>query len=172
MQAEGRGWAFRLAPEVFFADSHVLPAACPSASTIAVAIIITIGQFSHLNFTMGTPEFSGPLFERIGEGITVDHYHRIWGSYFFEHHPAHWGCMIQDHSSPFDLMQQENRRDYLLKSKLIAVTSIMFRQMNETIWISEKEKYDLKLRYKDGPLTICFILLAIPSYTHSSSWAV
>ncbi|PGG96489.1 hypothetical protein AJ80_09820 [Polytolypa hystricis UAMH7299] len=98
--------------------------------------------------------FSGPLLQLLYEGIIVEHHRRILGYRFFQHRPDHWSCMLRDHSSPFDPRQEEDRRDYLLKSEIIAITAMMYRQMNEMVWFSKEDKYRARMRYKGGLLTI------------------
>lgn len=64
--------------------------------------------------------------------------------------------MIRDHSSAFDPKQEEGRRDYLLRSEILAITSIFYRQMHEMVWLPAKDRYKAKLVYKEGLLMVCF----------------
>lgn len=69
--------------------------------------------------------------------------------------------MLRDHSSPHDSRQtKENRRDYFLKSELMGITAMMYRQMNEMVWIPKEEDYRAKMRYKKGLLTVCLLVLS------------
>ncbi|KAK2764380.1 hypothetical protein FQN54_009074 [Arachnomyces sp. PD_36] len=97
-------------------------------------------------------EFHGPLFDRLNM-VMIKSYPRILGVHIFHLHHNHWSCMIRDHSSAFDPKQQEDdHRDYLLRSEILAATSIFWRQMHETVWLPEKNRYNAKLIYKEGLL--------------------
>ncbi|KMP07296.1 hypothetical protein CIRG_06977 [Coccidioides immitis RMSCC 2394] len=106
-------------------------------------------------------EFHGPLFRWLGVGIMINSYPAIKGVQIFHLHHNHWSCMIRDHSSAFDTKQQENHRDYLLKSELLAVTSIFCRQMNEMVWLPEENRYMAKLIYKEG-----FLMATVVTFVH------
>ncbi|PGH36584.1 hypothetical protein GX50_00621 [[Emmonsia] crescens] len=96
-------------------------------------------------------EFHGPLFDRLNM-VTIESYPRITGVHIFHLHHNHWTCMIRDHSSAFDPKQEEGRRDYLLRSEILAITSIFYRQMHEMVWLPAKDRYKAKLVYKEGLL--------------------
>ncbi|PGG98388.1 hypothetical protein AJ80_09538 [Polytolypa hystricis UAMH7299] len=98
-------------------------------------------------------EFEGPLFNILGNNIIIDSRPRIKGVQIFYLCHNHWSCMIRNHSSAFDPKQQENCNDYLLRSELLAVTSIFWCQMNEMVWLPEKDRYTAKPIYKEGFLT-------------------
>ncbi|EGE01021.1 hypothetical protein TEQG_00075 [Trichophyton equinum CBS 127.97] len=68
-------------------------------------------------------------------------------------HQNHWTFVIQDHTCARDMRQKADCRNYMLKSEIMAATSIFFRQMNEMVWSSEKNRYTSKPRYKGGLLT-------------------
>ncbi|EGC41656.1 conserved hypothetical protein [Histoplasma capsulatum var. duboisii H88] len=88
-----------------------------------------------------------------GVGIMIDSYIRIKGVQIFQLRHNHWSCIVRDHSSAFDATQQGNSRDYLLRSELLAVTSIFFHQMNEMVWLPEEDWYMAKPIYKEEFLT-------------------
>ncbi|KAK2806748.1 hypothetical protein FQN50_005746 [Emmonsiellopsis sp. PD_5] len=96
-------------------------------------------------------EFYGPLFDRLNM-VVIESYPRIVGVHVFQLHHNHWSCMIRDHSSAFDPKQEEDHRDYLLRSEILATTSIFYRQMHEMVWLPEKDRYKAKLVYKEGLL--------------------
>ncbi|OJD27108.1 hypothetical protein ACJ73_01492 [Blastomyces percursus] len=75
---------------------------------------------------------------------------------------SHWSCMIRDRSSTVNTKLQETSSDYFLKSELLAVTSIFYRQMNEMVWLPEENRYMAKPIYKEGFLADC----AIAESTH------
>ncbi|KAL2388186.1 hypothetical protein RJ035_003510 [Blastomyces gilchristii] len=102
-------------------------------------------------------EFQGPLFRRLGIGIIINSHPRIKGEQIFYLHHNHWSCMIRDRSSTVNTKLQENSRDYLLKSELLAVTSIFYRQMNEMVWLSEENRYMAKPIYKEGFLAATIV---------------
>ncbi|QSS51915.1 hypothetical protein I7I53_07373 [Histoplasma capsulatum var. duboisii H88] len=83
----------------------------------------------------------------------IDSYIRIKGVQIFQLRHNHWSCIVRDHSSAFDATQQGNSRDYLLRSELLAVTSIFFHQMNEMVWLPEEDWYMAKPIYKEEFLT-------------------
>ncbi|KAK2754055.1 hypothetical protein FQN54_007224 [Arachnomyces sp. PD_36] len=78
---------------------------------------------------------------------------RIQGVQIFQLRPDHWTCIVRDHSSAFDEAQEGDPGDYILRSELLAATSILFRQMNEIVWLPEEERHVLKVIYKEGTLT-------------------
>lgn len=55
------------------------------------------------------------------------------------------------------MRQKADCRNYILKSEIMAATSIFFHQMNEMVWSSEKNRYTSKPRYKGGLLTVCLL---------------
>ncbi|KAL1957302.1 hypothetical protein VTO42DRAFT_6210 [Malbranchea cinnamomea] len=78
-------------------------------------------------------QLMGPLFEKMNVGYVLDAHNR------------------------FDSRQQKGSRDYFLKSELAAALSILYRQMNEVLWLLEKQEYRARLRYRDGPLTATIV---------------
>ncbi|EEP76792.1 predicted protein [Uncinocarpus reesii 1704] len=100
-------------------------------------------------------EFMGPLFWKLRVGLIVDHHRRIYGPCYFEHRPDHWSCIMRD-QSPHDEVQS-NSRNYSLKSEIVAVAAIMYRQMNEIIQFVGKEEAYARLRYESGPLTVTVV---------------
>ncbi|KAK2757190.1 hypothetical protein FQN54_004704 [Arachnomyces sp. PD_36] len=99
--------------------------------------------------------FHGPLLDILNAGIVVDCHRRILGNQFFQYSPDHWLCTLRDHSSPHDPRQAEgNRKDYFLKSELMGITAMMYRQMNEMVWIPKENNYRARMRYKGGLLTV------------------
>ncbi|EGE86447.2 hypothetical protein BDDG_09392, partial [Blastomyces dermatitidis ATCC 18188] len=114
---------------------------------------------------MKAEEFHGPLFRRLGIGIIINSHPCIKGEQIFHLCHNHWSCIIRDLSSTFNTKPQENHRDYLLKSELLAVTSIFYHQMNEMEWLSEEGRYMPKLIYKEGFLIVCSPpLVFVPPY--------
>ncbi|KAK2810933.1 hypothetical protein FQN50_002524 [Emmonsiellopsis sp. PD_5] len=99
--------------------------------------------------------FHGPFLDILNAGIVVDYHRRILGDRFFQHSPNHWLCTLRDHSSPHDPRQaEEDRRDYFLKSELMGITAMMYRQMNEMVWIPKEDDHRARMRYKEGLLTV------------------
>ncbi|EGC46799.1 conserved hypothetical protein [Histoplasma capsulatum var. duboisii H88] len=102
-------------------------------------------------------EFEGPFFRRLGIGIISDSHPRIKGEQIFYLCHNHWSCIIRDRSITAGTELRENRKDYLLKSELLAVTSIFYRQMNEMVWLPEENRYMPKPIYKEGFLVATIV---------------
>ncbi|KKZ61653.1 hypothetical protein EMCG_03838 [[Emmonsia] crescens] len=102
-------------------------------------------------------EFQGPLFRWLGIGIIINSHPCIKGELIFHLCSNHWSCIIQDHSSLFYTKLQENGRDFILKSELLAVTSIIYHQMNEMVWLPEEDRYMPKPIYKEGFLVATIV---------------
>lgn len=68
--------------------------------------------------------------------------------------------MLRDHSIALDPAQEKIGTKGILKSKLLAVTSIFFRQMHEMVYLPDTDKYQARLTYKQGSgsLTVCQLL--------------
>lgn len=98
--------------------------------------------------------FSGPLFITLYVGLN-DGYSRFKGFQIYYLQPNHWSCILRDHSCETDSRQQENKEDYFLRSELLAIFSILFRQMNELVWVPNRNQHSVKLKYKEGSLTVC-----------------
>ncbi|EER45712.1 conserved hypothetical protein [Histoplasma capsulatum H143] len=106
---------------------------------------------------------------QLGVGIMIDSYIRIKGVQIFQLRHNHWSCIVRDHSSAFDATQQGNSRDYLLRSELLAVTSIFFHQMNEMVWLPEEDWYMAKPIYKEEFLTATVVTFHLRESTHCPS---
>ncbi|EFW14782.1 conserved hypothetical protein [Coccidioides posadasii str. Silveira] len=61
------------------------------------------------------------------------------------------------------IIGKRDRRDYILKSELITATAIMYRQMNEMVYLPESQTHGARLRYKDGLLIVSLFSLSFPS---------
>ncbi|EEH11694.1 conserved hypothetical protein [Histoplasma capsulatum G186AR] len=97
----------------------------------------------------------GPLFSFLGQGLIANGHRRVLAQRLFRHRPDHWSMTIRDHSP---LNQYKSRKDYLLRSEILGVTSIIYRQMNEIRWDPSKYKYtEPELIYSGGPLIVKFI---------------
>ncbi|OAT05244.1 hypothetical protein BDBG_01667 [Blastomyces gilchristii SLH14081] len=108
----------------------------------------------------------GPLFSILGQGLAADGHRRVLAHRLFRHRPDHWGIMIRDHSP---LNQHKSCRDYLLRSEIMGITSIIYRQMNEVRWDPSKSKYtEPELIYSGGPLvmdaTLTFFLATVVTF--------
>ncbi|PGG95610.1 hypothetical protein AJ80_09930 [Polytolypa hystricis UAMH7299] len=122
---------------------------------------ITIDSLiKEVNMSRGEQEFGGPLFSVLGDGLVVNYHRRVLGYRLFRHRPDHWTFMIRDHS-PSD-SKSKNSKNYLLRSEMMGITSILYRQMNE-VWDSRERKYiQPKLTYQGGPLTVRFCFPLFP----------
>lgn len=123
-------------------------------------------SFILLTFPYLFIRFEGPFFRRLGIGIISDSHPRIKGEQIFYLRHNHWSCMIRDRSITAGTELQENRKDYLLKSELLAVTSIFYRQMNEMVWLPEENRYMPKPIYKEGFLVVCLPSLFFSAPSH------
>ncbi|KKZ63309.1 hypothetical protein EMCG_00292 [[Emmonsia] crescens] len=74
-----------------------------------------------VDISRGEQEFGGPLFSVLAEGLVVNSHRRVLGHRLFQHRPDH---------SPLDL-KGKNGNNYLLRSEIMGITSIFYRQMNE-----------------------------------------
>ncbi|OJD14712.1 hypothetical protein AJ78_04967 [Emergomyces pasteurianus Ep9510] len=84
------------------------------------------------------------------QGLIADGHRRVLALRLFQPQPDHWSMMIRDHS-PLD--QHKNCTDYLLRSEIMRVTSIIYYQMNKVRWDFSKSKYTKpELIYLSGPL--------------------
>ncbi|EFR02167.1 hypothetical protein MGYG_05170 [Nannizzia gypsea CBS 118893] len=72
-------------------------------------------------------------------------------------HQNHGTIIIRDHTCTRDMTQKADRCHYILKSELMAATSIFYHQMNEMVWLSDKGRYKGKPRYKGGLLTATMV---------------
>ncbi|EEH47677.1 uncharacterized protein PADG_03761 [Paracoccidioides brasiliensis Pb18] len=104
-----------------------------------------------------------------GQGLAADVHRRVLAHRLFRHRPDHWGIMIRDHSP---LNQHKSCRDYLLRSEIMGITSIIYRQMNEVRWDPSKSKYtEPELIYSGGPLimdaTLTFFLATVVAFIPS-----
>ncbi|OJD17837.1 hypothetical protein AJ78_02078 [Emergomyces pasteurianus Ep9510] len=118
---------------------------------------ITIDNLiNEVNISSGEQEFVGPLFSALGRGLIVNGHRRVLGHRLFRHRPDHWTFMIRDHSSS-DL--DEN---YLLRSEILGITSILYRQMNEVCWDAWKHTYmQPRLTYQHGQLTATIVTFMV-----------
>ncbi|OJD12104.1 hypothetical protein AJ78_07253 [Emergomyces pasteurianus Ep9510] len=104
--------------------------------------------------------FGGPLFSRLRNGLIANGHPRVLGHCLFRHRPDHWTFMIRDHS-PLD-SKGKNGKNYLLRSEIMGITSILYRQMNEVRWDPRKHEYmQPKLTYRDGPLTATIVTFMV-----------
>lgn len=95
------------------------------------------------------------MFSFLGQGLIANGHRRVLAQRLFRHRPDHWSMTIRDHSP---LNQYKSRKDYLLRSEILGVTSIIYRQMNEIRWDPSKYKYtEPELIYSGGPLIVKFI---------------
>ncbi|OJD27701.1 hypothetical protein ACJ73_00911 [Blastomyces percursus] len=108
----------------------------------------------------GEQEFGGPLFSRLRNGLIANGHPRVLGHCLFRHRPDHWTFMIRDHS-PLD-SKGKNGKNYLLRSEIMGITSILYHQMNEVRWDPRKHEYmQPKLTYRDGPLTATIVTFMV-----------
>ncbi|WEW61235.1 hypothetical protein PRK78_006725 [Emydomyces testavorans] len=113
-----------------------------------------------IDIPRGEQEFGGPLFSVLGEGLVANYHRRILADRLFRHRPNHWTFMIRDHS-PLDA-ERKNDRNYLLRSEIMGIVSIFYRQMNEVRWDPWKHEYKQpKLTYQGGPLTATIVTFMV-----------
>ncbi|EGC46684.1 conserved hypothetical protein [Histoplasma capsulatum var. duboisii H88] len=108
----------------------------------------------------------GPLFSFLSQGLIADGHRRVLAQRLFRHRPDHWSMTIRDHSP---LNQHKSCKDYLLRSEILGVTSIIYRQMNEIRWDPSEYKYmEPELIYSGGPLimdtTLTFLLATVVTF--------
>ncbi|KKZ62284.1 hypothetical protein EMCG_00453 [[Emmonsia] crescens] len=116
--------------------------------------------------------FYGPLQYVLHAGVIVDHHRRILGYRFLQDRSHHWSWMLRDRSSPHDPRQAEDRRNHFLKSELMAVTAMMYRQMNAMVWIPKEDNYRARMRYKHGLLTLYALGHGCELYSRESTCGV
>ncbi|PGG97181.1 hypothetical protein AJ79_09318 [Helicocarpus griseus UAMH5409] len=116
-----------------------------------------------VDISRGEEEFGGPLFSVLGAGLVVNGHRRVLGHRLFKHRPNHWTFMIRDHS-PLDSKGKDgkNGKNCLLRSEIMGITSILYRQMNEIRWDLRKHKYmQPRLTYQDGTLTATIVTFMV-----------
>ncbi|KKZ60868.1 hypothetical protein EMCG_04459 [[Emmonsia] crescens] len=102
-------------------------------------------------------DFEGPILRRLSR-VVVNSYPRILGKKIFRISDNHWSCYMRDHSSPFDERQDKpDRRDYFLRSEILAIVSIFYHQIYNLVYRDETDKYRRTLRYKEGLLTVTVV---------------
>ncbi|KAK2812010.1 hypothetical protein FQN50_001718 [Emmonsiellopsis sp. PD_5] len=105
------------------------------------------------DISRGGQELVGRLFYQLGRGLVVNDCRHVLGHRLFQHHADHWTFMIRDRSP----LKDDNGKDYLLRSEILGITSILYRQMNE----QHQEYTQPRLTYQHGKLTATIITFMI-----------
>ncbi|KAK2808589.1 hypothetical protein FQN50_004621 [Emmonsiellopsis sp. PD_5] len=117
-----------------------------------------------LGFQRGESQSGTLLLGPLTEGMVLHHFGRyvIHGYSLYEYRPDHWVFTIRDFSISKLQDSSTNTKDFLLRSEILTVVALFYRQMNEIPW-DYKNHRDGKpvLRYQGGSLTATVVTFLV-----------